>query len=498
MKKKKKVVIGVALGVFVTAAAAAGIAIKYVKDGSILPTVGQKVEGSVYVDSVEKIMDPAVGGAIQRYSGVIEPQKTWKIEGSDKKVKEIYVEEGDEVKVGQDLFIYDTAEAEESLIEAEIEKDRLSSEIETAKARIESLTAERAKVTGEDERLEYTNLIQTQENSLKRSEYDLQKQKVTIEQLKNSIANATVQSEMDGIVKSINENSNENPYGGDEESNAFMTILAKGSYRVKGTVNEQNRNSIMEGLPVIVHSRVDESITWNGTMGSLDTENTASNGNEMYYGMGSGNDASSSNYNFYVDLESSEGLILGQHVFIEIDNGQNKHPDGVWLGSYYIVQDDSGAYVWAADSRDCMEKRTVTLGEFDEELNQYEIKEGLTEEDYIAFPSDDIQEGMKAERNLDNATVGIGSSGNGGYEGEIQAYPEEEFLDEGLSEEEYLDEGLSEEEFLDEGLSEEEILDEGLSEDEVLDEGISEEEYPDEEANGEESQNILLGEEEIQ
>jgi HlyD family secretion protein len=484
MKKKKKVVIGVALGVFVTAAAATGIAIKYVKDGSILPTGGQKVEGSVYVDSVEKIMDPAVGGVIQRYSGVIEPQKTWKIETSDKKVKEIYVEEGDEVKAGQDLFIYDTAEAEESLIEAEIEKDRLSSEIETAKARIESLTAERAKVTGEDERLEYTNLIQTQENSLKRSEYDLQKQTVTIEQLKKSIANATVQSEMDGIVKSINENPNENSYSGDEESNAFMTILAKGSYRVKGTVNEQNRNSIMEGLPVIVHSRVDENITWNGTMGSLDTENTASNGNEMYYGMNSGNDTSSSNYNFYVDLETSEGLILGQHVFIEIDNGQNKHPDGVWLGSYYIVQDDSGAYVWAADSRDCMEKRTVTLGEFDEELNQYEIKEGLTEEDYIAFPSDEIQAGMKAERNLENATVGIGASGESGYEGDVQAYPE--------------DEGIAEDEYLDEGISEEEYLDEGISEEEYLDEGISEEEYPDEGTDEETGQNILLGEEEQQ
>ena len=102
--------------------------------------------------------------------------------------------EGDQVKAGQDLFTYDTSEAEENLVDAQIELDRLNSDIETTQKQIDTMNKELANVKDEDQRLEYTNLIQTKENSLKKSQYDLKKQNVTIEQLKNTIANATVQS----------------------------------------------------------------------------------------------------------------------------------------------------------------------------------------------------------------------------------------------------------------------------------------------------------------
>lgn len=37
---------------------------------------------------------------------------------------------------------------------------------------------------------------------------------------------------------------------GNSSGNAFITILSTGAYRVKGTVNEINRDSIIEGTPV--------------------------------------------------------------------------------------------------------------------------------------------------------------------------------------------------------------------------------------------------------
>ena len=196
--KKKKVVAGVVL-VAVIAAGGSGVVVwKKVQDGTLELSFLKKTnttEGSVYVDSVEKILNPEVSGVNQRFSGVIEPQKTWKIEASsDKKIKEIYVAEGDQVKAGQDLFTYDTSEAEENLVDAQIELDRLTSDIETTQKQIDTMNKELANVKDEDQRLEYTNLIQTKENSLKKSQYDLKKQNVTIEQLKNTIANATVQS----------------------------------------------------------------------------------------------------------------------------------------------------------------------------------------------------------------------------------------------------------------------------------------------------------------
>ena len=135
--KKKKVIAGVVL-VAVIAAGGSGV------------VVWKKVQ-----DSVEKILNPDVSGTNQRFSGVIEPQKTWKIEASsDKKIKEIYVAEGDQVKAGQDLFTYDTSEAEENLVDAQIELDRLNSDIETTQKQIDTMNKELANVKDEDQRLE--------------------------------------------------------------------------------------------------------------------------------------------------------------------------------------------------------------------------------------------------------------------------------------------------------------------------------------------------------
>lgn len=62
----------------------------------------------------------------------------------------------------------------------------------------------------------------------------------------------------------------------------------------------------------------------------------------------------------------------------------------------YIVNADSKPYVWTENNKGKLEKRDVTLGEYNEETYQYEIQSGLEESDYIAFPQDFLEEGMKA------------------------------------------------------------------------------------------------------
>ena len=60
------------------------------------------------------------------------------------------------------------------------------------------------------------------------------------------------------------------------------------------------------------------------------------------------------------------------------------------------MQDESGAYVWAANEKDRLEKRYVELGEYDGELNEYEILSGLSGDDYIAWPMEGLYEGVTA------------------------------------------------------------------------------------------------------
>ena len=86
------------------------------------------------------------------------------------------------------------------------------------------------------------------------------------------------------------------------------------------------------------------------------------------------------------------------------------------LPAWYLVDiDGSSARVWARDGRGRLENRAVTLGAYDEWLDQYEITEGLSLDDYIAFPREELTEGTAVERfdpsGFESAGSGSGSHG---------------------------------------------------------------------------------------
>lgn len=354
----------------------------------------------VYVSQVNTIIGQGSLGIQQRFSGVVEPQQTYEVKvQQDRTVKEILVEKGQEVAVGTPLFTYDTEQSQSDLAQAELDLDRLKNDIVNLNEQIATLEKEK-RTAGEDEKLNYTTQIQSAQNDIKKTEYSIKSKNMEIEQLKNNIENATVVSEAAGLVKSINQNNNQMGYYDDGSSNAFITILETGAYRVKGMVNEQNIYAVTEGQPVIIRSRVDDSI-WYGTMGTVDTENSQSGNNNYYYGGMDESESQSSKYPFYVMLDSDEGLMLGQHVYIEMDMGQEEEQTGLWLPEYFISDLESDPYVWADNGKGKLEKRPVVLGEYNPDLMEYEILEGLTVEDAITFPEDMLEEGMATQISMD-------------------------------------------------------------------------------------------------
>ena len=106
-----------------------------------------------------------------------------------------------------------------------------------------------------------------------------------------------------------------------------------------------------------------------------------------------------SKYPFYIELESADGLILGQHVYIELDNGQEQVKEGLWLYGSYIIQDEEKPYVWAANDKHQLEKRYIELGAYDEAMDEYEILSGLTADDYITWPMPGLYEGVTTVTN---------------------------------------------------------------------------------------------------
>lgn len=339
--------------------------------------------------------------------GIVESQETKGVEkASDKTVKTVFVEVQDVVKTGDPLFEYDTEEMELKLKQLELELTSINNSITTANQQIATLNSEKEQVPAE-ERIEYTSQIQSLQAQINQYNYDASAKQLEIDRQKASMENATVYSPMDGVIKEIKNESGGSsssgddyydPGSGDNNSNAFIQIMAMGDYRIKGTANEMNVQSMSVGTPVIVRSRIDETQTWTGTISKIDTEHPDQDNNNYYYSGGT----QTTKYPFYVELDSIDGLMLGQHLYIELDYGQGAVKEGLWLDEFYIVMDDGDPYVWAADKNDKIEKRKVELGEYDENLMRYEILSGISEEDRIAFPDSYIKEGMKVTENYED------------------------------------------------------------------------------------------------
>lgn len=349
---------------------------------------------AVYVQSVEALSN--LGGIApgDYFLGMVVSEHVTKIEkDADKGVKELLVQEGDDVTAGQALFSYDTDELQLSYDKKCLEREQLKASIESYAAQIKQLEQERAGVSG-SEKLRYTLEIQTTQLNQKEAELKVKTKEKEVEQAAKLLENSTVTAPVDGRIQDINE-SGTNSQG---EKAAYITIQEVGAYRVKGVLGELQRGGIMEGDRVTLVSRTDENQSWGGTVTLVDYENP-SQGSDMdrYYGMSTDEMTASSKYPFYVALDSIDGLILGQHLYIrkEVQTGQNV---GIPVGSAFVCyEEDGSAFVWAED-RGKLEKRPVTLGEYNPTTDAQQILSGITLEDYLAFPDELCREGAPTTR----------------------------------------------------------------------------------------------------
>lgn len=347
-------------------------------------------EDKVYVEKVSRIMNQ-YAGVSNRYNGVVETQDSYEVNvDSSRTISEIKVEVGDEVEEGQTLVTYDTSDLTMKIEQAKLELEGIQNEIDNYNKQIDTLTKEMEKVD-ESERYDYTTQIQNIQNSIAQKQFDMESKKLEISKEQKQVSSSSVVSKVAGVVKEINEK------GVDSNGNSapFMTILQTGEYRIKGSIDEQNVWMLSEGQEVVIRSRVDSTETWSGTIGKIDTESPQQGNDNGYYSTSSSGDTqSASKYPFYVDLDSVDGLILGQHVYIELDQGQEEVKEGLWLYGSYIVQDEDTPYVWAANEKNRLEKRYIELGEYDADMDEYEIVSGLTEDDYITWPMAGLYEGV--------------------------------------------------------------------------------------------------------
>ena len=378
----------------------------------VMTGCGGNAEDAVTVQKVSDITSQGAVGLVNRYAGLVVSGETATVKKGDKAVLETYVQEGDFVTEGDVLFCYDNEAMELQLSKLLLELEGYENTIANAEEDIPNLERQRDAAPAAQQ-LTYSLQIQELQANVREATYNKGLKEREIENLQEALEDTDVRAPISGRVMSVKDSDDNSGYGDTGSSDAYITIMDMTTYQVKGTINELNVGTLSEGMNVLVRSRLDESVTWSGVLESIDWETKVQdNNNRYYYGGATDEMTSSSKYPFYVKLNDVTGLILGQHVYIEPDYGQQEVREGLWLPEYYIVDADSSPYVWAANGRDRLEKRGVSLGDYDAERGEYQVVSGLKESDYIAFPMDGLTAGMYTQVYEDNS--GYVSGGNAG------------------------------------------------------------------------------------
>lgn len=370
------------------------------------------IEGEASVQSVALICGIGSIGNVNRFAGVISSGSETKIERNESfTIDELLVSVGEDVSVGDVLFTYDMEAGALDLEKAKLTLEQMRANLTELKKQAEDLEKQKEKATGSLE-LSVSLELRDVQTQITEAEYNVKSQENDIARMENSMQTAEVVSPVDGRIQSINENGGYDNYG---NQLPFMSITATAEYEVKAYINEANIGQVMEGTQMIIRSRTDDT-TWNGTVIKIDWENPKKNNNNYYY-MSEDDTGISSSYPFYVEPDSLDGLLLGQHVYLEPYNSEMKEKASVMLPEWYINNADSTPWVWAEDNRGKLEKRNVKLGEYDELACTYEVLSGLTEHDCIAWPDESLKVGMTCIEFDESSFAAEGSSDGLFYEG---------------------------------------------------------------------------------
>ena len=382
LNKKRTIIIASAAALLIAAASVAWNF--FLRDFFIVP-------GIVDVEQVS-VITGLDGGIADRFAGIVEPQDTFLLRVEPgRKLKETLVAQGDEVHEGAPLIEYETEELE--LEQKKLNILRINNTISSYKTQIETLTKQRTGASAALQ-LEYTQQIQSYEANVKQEEYNKKVMELDIDKLEKKISDSVILSPFDGVVQSINEAM---VFGGDAASPPYIVVNALGGYRVRAEINELNIDRLEIGAQVFIKSRTDDTV-WHGEISKIDLLSPITGRLDSYAFDSNPVTLQSTRYPFYVTVIDNEGLILGRHVYIE-PNIAKMARNGLWLLMHYIQVDSTGPFVWAANTEtDKLERRYITLGDYDPDNLLYEILSGLKPEDEIAWPSPEFKSGMNLRR----------------------------------------------------------------------------------------------------
>lgn len=241
-------------------------------------------------------------------------------------------------------------------------------------------------------KLDYYDLPENHDELLKRkvalqqqidqAQVELKIAQIDFQKKNSEVADASVYSEMDGVVKAVRD-----PKEAYQNGEAVVEVSGGGGYYVSGVISELELGNVQIGDTVQISSWM-TGVSCEGTIVSVEdypaSQSGWSNGNQNV-----------SYYPFKAFVSEDANLQPNDYVDISYRSVSNKN--AWYLESMFIRVDNGKSYVYVRGDNGLLEKRDVVTGA-DLWGSYTEIRGGLTREDYIAFPyGQDVTDGAKTQ-----------------------------------------------------------------------------------------------------
>lgn len=236
---------------------------------------------------------------------------------------------------------------------------------------------------------ELKKAIEEKERDLKDLDIDKRSADLELEKQKKQMEKATVVSNIKGVVTSLSD-----PENLPTDGSPFMKVQSASGIYVQGSVSELMLDTVKVGQKVTLSS-------WNSSQTYSATVTEVSD-YPMEGGYGYGGNPNVSYYPFIAYIENPQGMTDIDYVTISLtgDAVVMEDSDTLTMDKAYVREENGRYYVFKAGEDERLVKQYLQIGK----MNGYsiEIKDGLTESDWIAFPyGKTAKEGIRVKESSD-------------------------------------------------------------------------------------------------
>ena len=238
--------------------------------------------------------------------------------------------------------------------------------------------------------IELAKAIRDKKQELKTLDLDLRKAQLSLSENKALLNDGVIRAKRNGVVRNVKKASDSL-----QDGNTFLEVAGGQGAYIKGNISELMLDQVKVGDTISAYCWTNGE-TFDAKIQSIDTVPSSSSN---YNGSGNPN---VSYYGFEAYAKEASKIQAGEYLELTF-NSNTDTTSSIWLSKAYVKQEGNKYYV-LKDNHGRLKKQYVTVGKIIWG-DTMEIKDGLSDTDYIAFAySKNAKEGVKTQKSSEDAS----------------------------------------------------------------------------------------------